>query len=130
MINLYHVLFVNVHPLQVYKKKKEKMPKEIKQQLPIAMEVPSEFMSNYLKLPPQEFDCNFSVIHDILVSRCEESAARGDSDREQHDRQIDQIKSNYDELISQHPQSRLNKADFLRPAFLQYLICAYCYEVW
>ena len=101
----------------------------VKSHLPDALEYPSKFISVFLHQDTDEMISKFSTIHDMLVMRCENSGNKA-SNKAKYRKETIKIRDNWIELEGNELRGRFNPDDFFRPAFLQYAICAFCYEVW
>ena len=115
---------------QIYKKQNMAVPQEVKDRLTNALEYPSFFMNRFLKQNKDEMSRRLSTINRMLVAKSMRGANRPGANQKKYAKQAKSIGDNYAELVSEDPQSEFCEADFVRPSFLQYLICAFCYEVW
>merc|ERR1712241_19337 len=80
----------------IYRKRNEKLPRNMKARLKNVVRPPAEFMSKWLKIDSPELLCNISVIYHILMARVQRSArSPRASFRGEHDKQIKTVTSNY-----------------------------------
>merc|ERR1711923_285941 len=96
--------------------------------IPDAMAGPAIFVSKFLKR--QELQKG-QMIESIYKMFCDENTRR-QSDagkRDKYKRRMETVQSNYGELSQEQWQTEFNKVDFLKTAYLQYLLCAYHIEM-
>lgn len=101
----------------------------MKDRLPGALEFPSYFMNMFLKRKKDVRARNLSTLNRMLIAKNAKGASKPGANQDKYAKQAKNIADNFVELASADPKTEFNEEDFVRPAFLQYLICAFCYEV-
>jgi len=121
-------VFVMLFLTRIFKKNQQAVPQEVKDRLPNALEYPSRFMAAFLKQDAREMARKLSTVHMMLAAKSQRGAGRPGAKKEKYVKLAKSIEDNFAELASETPRSPFSEKDFVRPAFLQYLICAFCYE--
>jgi len=103
-----------------YKKSNDQVPNDLKTQLPGAVKEPSKFISNFLK--QKEKAKTMEEIYDILQKRF---VTEDESKKAKYAKKLKVTKENYDDLVNEELKEEFNKDDFLKTAFLQYMLYAY-----
>ena len=117
----------------VYKKTKQAVPQHVKDNLMKAMKRPAQFIDTFLKQDPEEMQLKLTLIHKMLQLRLQKIADKRPqtprSKQKKYRKQTETLLMGFEDVKQAPFQSELNKQDFLRPAYMQYLIYAFCYEV-
>jgi len=112
--------FVMLQLTREYKKSNDQVPNDLKTQLPGAVKEPSKFISNFLK--QKEKAKTMEEIYDILQKRF---VTEDESKKAKYAKKLKVTKENYDDLVNEELKEEFNKDDFLKTAFLQYMLYAY-----
>merc|ERR1719244_1549209 len=64
----------------------------------------------------------------MLVAKSLKGASKPGANQSKYAKQAKNIEKHYAQLLAEEMQTEFVEADFIRDAFLQYLICAFCYE--
>ena len=119
--------FVMLHLTRQYKREKQEVPDHLRQKLPAMTKNPARFIGKFIKKPHDTHNDLFVSIYDELKTKLE-------SDKKMKPakliKKLKTLKTNYDELTRQPIQPQFNQVDFLRQAYLQYILYAYqvCYN--
>merc|ERR1740116_773686 len=112
--------FVMLQLTREYKKTNESVPNDLKTQLPGAVKEPSKFISNFLK--QAEKTETMEGIYDALIKRFQTD---DDTKKAKYAKKAKVTEDNYNELMMAPLQNDFNEDDFLKTAFLQYMLYAY-----
>merc|ERR1712130_944351 len=107
--------FVMLQLTREYKKTKETVPKELKTSLPGAVKEPAKFIAVFLKKDEKFIDHTISA----------KFHTEGDAQRAKYAKKSKQCQDNYAELTREDLKRDFNKEDFLKTAFLQYMLYAF-----
>ena len=117
-------VFINDHE-QEYGKSNQSVPndiKQVKQQLPGAVNKASRFICDFLK----ENDAKIKRTLERILFVLKQSYVTDDENRKAlYAKKMKVALENYDELTREPLKSELNKEDFLKKSFLQYMLYAY-----
>eukprot|EP00486_Rosalina_sp_Unknown_P013922 CAMPEP_0201579248 /NCGR_PEP_ID=MMETSP0190_2-20130828/26679_1 /ASSEMBLY_ACC=CAM_ASM_000263 /TAXON_ID=37353 /ORGANISM="Rosalina sp." /LENGTH=413 /DNA_ID=CAMNT_0048013433 /DNA_START=23 /DNA_END=1264 /DNA_ORIENTATION=- len=105
-----------------YKKSNGTVPNEIKQQLPGAVKEPSKFIALFLKRDEKFIDQALLTIYNTL---CDKFKTNDESKKAKYAKKAKMTQDNYSELIREDIKQEFNEDDFLKTAFLQYMLYAY-----
>jgi len=114
--------FVMLQLTREYKKSNATVPNEIKQQLPGAVKEPSKFIASFLKRDEKFIDQALLTIYNTL---CEKLKTNDESKKAKYAKKAKMTQDNYSELIREDIKQEFNEEDFLKTAFLQYMLYAY-----
>ena len=114
--------FVMLHLTRQYKREKKEVPDDLRQKLPAMTKNPSRFIAEFIKKPHDAHDEIFLSIYNELKTNLETDKKMK---QEKLNKKLDKLKTNYDELTRQPIQPSFNQIDFLRQAYLQYILYAY-----
>mmetsp|Transcript_28476 Transcript_28476/g.46759 ORF Transcript_28476/g.46759 Transcript_28476/m.46759 type:complete len:300 (+) Transcript_28476:51-950(+) len=114
--------FVMLQLTREYKKRDETVPNEIKQQLQTAVREPAKFIAGLLKKDSAFMEKAFLSIYNSIVDGLHTD---DDSKKQKAAKKINVAQENYAELSNETLQSEFNQNDFLKTAFLQYVLYAY-----
>lgn len=106
--------------MKEYKKTNESVPNDLKEKLPGAMKKPSEFISDFLKR--EDKGKTMSDIFNVLKQRF---VTENERLRVEYAKKLIVAEDNYHELIMEPLRNEFNEEDFLKTAFLQYMLYAY-----
>merc|ERR1719242_1904886 len=112
--------FVMLQLTREYKKTNESVPNDLKTQLPGAVKEPSKFISNFLKK-----DEKGAVMEGIFESLKARFQTDDESKKAKYAKKAKVTEENYNELMADPLKSEFNDEDFLKTAFLQYMLYAY-----
>jgi len=112
--------FVMLQLTREYKKTNESVPNDLKTQLPGAVKEPSKFISNFLKK-----DEKAGVMEGIFESLKARFQTDDESKKAKYAKKAKVTEENYNELMADDLKSEFNEEDFLKTAFLQYMLYAY-----
>merc|ERR1711994_386200 len=112
--------FVMLQLTREYKKTNESVPNDLKTQLPGAVKEPSKFISNFLK--KDEKSGTMTGIYESLKARFQ---TEDENKKVKYAKKLKVTKENYDDLVNEELKEEFNKDDFLKTAFLQYMLYAY-----
>ena len=94
----------------------------MKQQLPGAVKEPSKFIASFLKKDEKFIDQALLTIYDTI---CEKFKTDDDSKKAKYAKKAKMTQENYSELVREDLKREFNENDFLKTAFLQYMLYAY-----
>jgi len=112
--------FVMLQLTREYKKTNEAVPNDLKTQLPGAVKEPSKFISAFLKREDKNGTMN--GIFEALKQRFNTD---DESKKAKYAKKLDVTEKNYNELMMDPLKDEFNEDDFLKTAFLQYMLYAY-----
>ena len=98
----------------------ENVPKEVMEQLPDAVKEPSIFISNFLKQKNQSE--TLSSIFEAIQRRF---VTDDETKKEKYAMKLKAEQEHYEELTKEPLKKDFNSQDFLKTAFLQYMLYAY-----
>ena len=107
---------------QDYRKSGEKLPDDIKKQLPNAVKEPAGFIVDFLKKDQNEIHNAFLAIYRGLSERYE---TEDESRKKQFAKNLKRTQEQWKELTNEQLKSELNRDDFLKASWLQYMLYAY-----
>ena len=96
------------------------MPNDLKTQLPGAVKEPSKYISNFLKK-----DEKTGTMEGIFESLKQRFQTDDESKKAKYAKKAKVTEDNYNELMMDPLKSEFNEEDFLKTAFLQYMLYAY-----
>ena len=111
-----------MYMVQEYKKSDQVVPEELKAQLPRAVKEPSRFLSKFLKQDGDHIDQTLLSIYQQICARFN---TEDEAMKRKYERQAKKSQENYAELTKGGLKTEFNKNDFLKTAFLQYMLYAY-----
>eukprot|EP01083_Nonionella_stella_P066252 174272_1 len=114
--------FVMLQLTREYKKTNSTVPNSLKVQLPGAVKEPSKFIASFLKRDETSIDETFLSIHETL---CDRFQTDDNAKKAKYAKKLKMTKDNYVALTKSDLQREFNKEDFLKAAFLQYMLYAY-----
>merc|ERR1719419_2063855 len=112
--------FVMLQLTREYKKTNEAVPNDLKTQLPGAVKEPSKFISAFLKREDKNGTMN--GIFEALKQRFNTD---DESKKAKYAKKLEVTEKNYNELMMDPLKDEFNEDDFLKTAFLQYMLYAY-----
>merc|ERR1719419_1920864 len=112
--------FVMLQLTREYKKTNESVPNDLKTQLPGAVKEPSKFISQFLKR-----DDSGSTMEGIFESLKARFQTDDESKKQKYAKKAKVTEENYRELTAAPLKKDFNEEDFLKTAFLQYMLYAY-----
>merc|ERR1712156_848162 len=112
--------FVMLQLTREYKKSNEQVPADLKTKLPGAVKEPSKFISAFLKREDKNGTMN--GIFEALKQRFNTD---DESKKAKYAKKLDVTEKNYNELMMDPLKDEFNEDDFLKTAFLQYMLYAY-----
>ena len=98
------------------------MPKEIKNSLPGAVKDPAKFIANFLKKDEKFIDQTLLNIYHTISDKFHTD---DETKRAKLAKKSKQCQDNYAELTREDLKRDFNKEDFLKTAFLQYMLYAF-----
>jgi len=113
--------FVMLQLTREYKKSNDQVPNELKTQLPGAVKEPSKFISNFLKQEGKT--ATMEGIFENLKQRFLKQ--EDESKKAKYAKKLKVTEENYKNLTKEPLKEEFNKDDFLKTAFLQYMLYAY-----
>merc|ERR1719242_2872156 len=116
--------FVMLQLTREYKKTNDQVPNDLKTHLPGAVKEPSKFISNFLK--KDEKTGTMEGIFESLKARFQTD---DESKKAKYAKKAKVTEENYNELMADDLKSEFNEEDFLKTAFLQYMLYAYQQEM-
>ena len=98
------------------------------EEIPEAMCGPAGFIFKFLKSNEQQRGETLTAIYKMF---CGENTRRQSvaGKKDKYERRMETVQANYEELTQEQWQTAFNKVDFLKAAYLQYLLCAYHAEM-
>jgi len=112
--------FVMLQLTREYKKTSAAVPNELKTQLPGAVKEPSKFISNFLK--QEEKTSTMEGIYESLKQRFQ---TEDETKKAKYAKKLEATEKNYNQLMMDPLKTDFNEEDFLKTAFLQYMLYAY-----
>jgi len=112
--------FVMLQLTREYKKSNEAVPNELKTQLPGAVKEPSKFISNFLK--QDDKSGTMTGIYESLKARFQ---TEDENKKVKYAKKLKVTEDNYNQLMLDPLKTEFNEKDFLKTAFLQYMLYAY-----
>lgn len=116
--------FVMLQLTREYKKSNDTVPNEIKQQLAGAVKEPSKFIAGFLKKEETFIDQALLSIYNSLCAKLN-NQTDDVSKKAKYAKKAKVTQDNYAELTQEDLQPDFNQHDFLKTAFLQYMLYAY-----
>lgn len=107
---------------QDYRKTNKKLPDDIKKKLPGAVKEPARFIVGFLKKDSQSIHQNFSGIYRGLSGRY---VTEDELKKKQFEKNLKRTQDQWRELTNEQLKDELNRHDFLKASWLQYLLYAY-----
>eukprot|EP00483_Globobulimina_turgida_P009827 UN09846 len=111
-----------LHLTREYKRTNSTVPIELKQELSRAVKEPSKFIASFLKKDESLIDQTLLTIYDTISEKFKSENA---SKRAKYAKKAKMTQDNYAELTSEDLSLGFNKDDFLKTAFLQYMLYAF-----
>jgi len=112
--------FVMLQLTREYKKTDQAVPNDLKTQLPGAVKEPSKFISNFLK--QEEKTGTMEGIYESLKARFQ---TEDENKKAKYAKKLKVTEDNYNQLMMDPLKADFNEEDFLKTAFLQYMLYAY-----
>ena len=120
------VLILNFEPQtlddQDYRRTNKKLPDDIKKQLPGAVKEPAGFIVGFLKKDHQYIHQSFAAIYKGLSGRY---VTEDESKKKQFEKNLKRTQEQWRELTNEQLKDELNRHDFLKASWLQYMLYAY-----
>merc|ERR1712129_190686 len=114
--------FVMLHLTREYKKQNKTFGSDLKQQLTGAVKEPSKFIQEFLKSDGQLVAQTLQGTYEKICSRFQTD---DEAKKAKYAKKKETSKVNYAQLSDNTMKANFNREDFLKTAFLQYMLYAY-----